>query len=522
MMMNTKKNLAKTEIFCPDEAASLRFAVWLSDLLEAGDIVFLNGDLGAGKTSFARGVIRALVGDQISVPSPTFTLVQDYQGQDFPIYHADLYRLEDSHEADELDLFAHPDRLVLLEWGARLLDDDTQTALSAEALRQSIHIDFAHHETGRLISLSGADKFMQKLAAGDGFAQFIAREQAAQAFLEKSGYGAAQREAVAGDASGRRYERLLMPDEARFIFMDWPQSPLPDAASSYAQQVHLGTKTDSFVCISAYLRSLGLTAPRLFAADLAQGFLVLEDFGSLSLTELIDRKAPNLPIVYGEAIETLVQLHQTTPPNELKYDGASHDLARLDRDILKTELGVFLDWYAPYQNISLSETALAEWDAIWDIIFDKLFSASVGQEKDLPQVLVLRDFHSPNIMWCDAAQSLNRIGLIDVQDALIGAPAYDVVSLLQDARRDVSEQQAAHYLAHYLARTGFDEPRFMQTYYILGAQRNLRIAGVFARLAMRDGRAEYLAHLPRVFGYLSQCFKHADLRELDKWLQNHL
>ncbi|MGC6475252.1 MAG: tRNA (adenosine(37)-N6)-threonylcarbamoyltransferase complex ATPase subunit type 1 TsaE [Parvibaculales bacterium] len=519
MMMSANKHFAKTDIFCPDEAASLRFAAWLSGLLQAGDIVFLNGDLGAGKTSFARGIIRALIGNQISVPSPTFTLVQDYQGQDFPIYHADLYRLEDSHEAEELDLFAHPDRLVLLEWGSRLFDDESQTVLSAEALRHCIHIDFSHEKEGRCISLSGPDAFMQKLTAGNGFAQFKAREQAAQNFLQQTGYGDAAREAVAGDASGRRYERLQTPNNGSFIFMDWPQT-VPQ--NTYAQQVHLGTNTESFITISAYLRALGLNAPRLYAADKAQGFLVLEDFGSQSMTALIDRNAPNLPIIYAEAIETLAQLHQTTPPKTLSYEGASHDLMTLDRDILKTELGVFLQWYAPHQNITLTEEALAEWDAIWGNIFDKLFASTDKQAEDLPQVLVLRDFHSPNIMWCDAAQSLNRIGLIDVQDALIGAPAYDVVSLLQDARRDVSEQQAAHYLAHYLARTGFDEARFMQTYFILGAQRNLRIAGVFARLAMRDARPEYLAHIPRVFGYLSQCLKHEDLQELKNWLQNHL
>ncbi len=140
------------------------------------------------------------------------------------------------------------------------------------------HIDFAHHETGRLISLSGADKSHAKAGRGRWVRAVYCQRTSGAGVFGKIGLWRGAARGSWGDASGRRYERLLMPDEARFIFMDWPQSPLPDAASSYAQQAHLGTKTDSFVCISAYLRSLGLTAPRLFAADLAQGFLVLEDF----------------------------------------------------------------------------------------------------------------------------------------------------------------------------------------------------------------------------------------------------
>ncbi len=491
--------------FCHDETDSLQFAGWLASLLKAGDIVFLKGDLGTGKTTMARGIIRTLCGHNTAVPSPTFTLVQKYQASGLDILHADLYRLNEPEEVYELDLFSHHESLVLLEWG-EMLEDSAMRSIFVD----KINIDFKEQDGGRLVMLSGSAHFMARLAS---YQTFYERSQAAKVFIEKAGFGKARRNIVAGDASGRRYERLQTTNGADVIFMDWPQD---GAFNKYARQVKLGEQTQSFVAIAGYLNGIGLGAPEIYERDLAQGFMLLEDFGSVSLTDLIDTQSASLPVVYGEAIEVLAQLHATCPEQKLNIEGVSHQLSLMDRQVMAYEVELFCEWYVPHCGKSLKSAARVQWQLIWQKLFARLEAAA------LPRVLVLRDFHSPNIIWRDDAQAAARIGLIDVQDALIGSPIYDLVSLLQDARRNVPLKQLERSYQQYLASTGFDTHSVNCHYHILSAQRNLRICGVFARLAMRDGRTEYLKHLPRVLAYIELALEHPDLHELKNWLQEYL
>ncbi|MGC6471381.1 MAG: tRNA (adenosine(37)-N6)-threonylcarbamoyltransferase complex ATPase subunit type 1 TsaE [Parvibaculales bacterium] len=487
--------------FCRDEASVLHLAAWLAPQFEAGDVVFLNGDLGAGKTTFARGVIRALCGPDTAVPSPTFSLVQHYDSPGGAILHADLYRLEVSEEAVELDLFS-TEGLVLVEWGDILLEAGAAPALTGGR----IDLDFIEHQGGRKITLRAGEEVMKRFS---DFAAFSARTEAADKFISKAGYGEALRQPVAGDASSRRYARLTGQDGSPVMFMDWPQN---GPANPYAEAVGLGTKTASFTAVAEYLRDQGLRAPEILRADLDNGFLLLEDFGDIAMTTLIDNASPFLSAVYGEAVEALIRLYDLTPPACLGDGAESHSLAVLDRHVLAHEVGLFTQWYLPHLGVDLSGQDKADWEMLWQDLFDRLEAAI------LPQVLVLRDYHSPNIMWRAELQGIARLGMIDVQDALIGSPAYDLVSLLQDARRDVAPAQVQHSYAQYLNATGCDPAALACHYHIFGAQRNLRIAGVFARLAERDGRPQYLQHLPRVLGYVTAALAHPDLKALADWL----
>lgn len=498
------KSFPKVELthFCRDEASALQFAAWLAPQFKSGDVIFLNGDLGAGKTTFARGVICALCGGETAVPSPTFTLVQHYDGVDGPILHADLYRLESAEEAAELDLFSS-DGLVMVEWGDILLEADTSTPLGDA----KIDLDFIERAGGREVTLRAGEAVMERFA---DFEAFRTRMDQAHEFLRQAGFDSAERQPVAGDASGRRYERLCTREGASLMFMDWPQN---GPVNPYAEAVGLGTKTASFTAVAEFLRAQGLSAPEVALADYEQGLLLVEDFGEVSMTGMIDGASPFLPLVYGEAVEVLVRLYHCPPPACLGTGAHSHDLPIFDRNILGHEVGLFTQWYLPHIGVTLTDRDEAAWDELWQSLSDRLEAAS------LPQVLVMRDFHSPNIIWRPGEQGLARLGIIDVQDALIGSPAYDLVSLLHDARRDVAPEQVDRSYAHYLAATDCDPEALSCHYHILGAQRNLRIAGVFARLAVRDGRPNYLAHMPRVLGYVNAALAHPDLKALADWLR---
>lgn len=492
-------------IFLPDEAASLRFGHWLAMRLQAGDIISLEGDLGAGKTSMARGIIQSLCGMDTIVPSPTFTLVQHYQSARFEICHADLYRLENPNEMDELDLFDDNRRLVLLEWATRLEDRQPDMA----------RLCLSEENKGRWLHFEGKQDILERL---QDMPEFVAREEAmlgfVSGFLEKNNLQNVSRVPIAGDASARRYERLSAegPGEgqAEILLMDWPQVPInaEDDAQDYAAKVKLGRTLADFTHIADYLRSVGLSAPACLATDPENGFMLVEDFGSLSMTKMIDTQDARLDIFYHEAVAGLIRLAKQPPPS---------DCDAYDAEIWQTELDVFVDWYVPYIGAKLSADAHNEWQNIWHDSF-----AVLNQQPSLPDVLVLRDYHSPNLHWIEKRQAASRVGIIDVQDGLVGSPVYDLVSLLQDARRDVPKERAERLLTFYLSQTGFDRQAVEAAYAIFGAQRNLRIAGVFARLAVRDNRPDYLQHMPRVLAYIAQNCQHVSLKPLRSWLKKYL
>ncbi len=497
------------DVRLPDEAATERLARDLAAILKPGDIVALSGHLGAGKSLLARAILRELAGDPaLEAPSPTFTLVQSYETPRGPVLHADLYRVRSPDELDDIGLIEDLDRIVtLVEWpdraGGRLP--------AGRRVDIVLDIDPERPETGRIAQLSGGVLWRSRLAVA----------VAARALIDSAGWTDARRDFMLGDASTRAYERLTRDDGSTAILMISP--PRPDGPAirlgkPYSAIAHLAETVDAFVAVDLGLRSLGYSAPEILAQDLATGLLLIEDLGSESV---LGEDGQPLPERYEAAALLLADLHRHTLPAILPVaDGRDHVMPEYDRGALAIETELILEWYAPHiAGVTLPAVAKAEFGRIWDKLFTEIL--------DAPASWTLRDFHSPNLIWLSGRAGHAKIGLIDFQDALLGHPAYDLVSLGQDARVDVPPALELRLLAAYgKARRaqddGFELGEFARAYAILGAQRNTKIAGIFARLDKRDGKPAYLRHLPRIENYLRRNLDHPALAELKSWYQAHL
>ena len=285
----------------------------------------------------------------------------------------------------------------------------------------------------------------------------------AAAFLDAHGWGGAKILPVAGDASFRRYFRAVL-GARQAILMDAPpphEDPRP------------------FIAVAEWLVERDFSAPAILACDLDQGLVLIEDFGDDRLREAVDAAPEEELTLYAPAIDLLVRLREEPAGPVPPYD----------RAVLRREAGLFVEWYCPAVGIAPD---LAGWDAAWEAVFDHAIA-------DKP-VTVLRDYHAENLMLVGPERSL---GLLDFQDALAGHPAYDLVSLLQDARRTVDPTVEAAMLERYRAATGADAA-FMDAYHVLGAQRNAKILGIFTRLWQRDGKPHYPTMCPRVWAYLER------------------
>lgn len=479
----------------------------LAVALERGDVVALSGDLGAGKSTFARALIRHLAGNpKLEVPSPTFTLVQAYDLPQFPLVHADLYRVADPDELIELGLDSLPEGAVLLiEWPDRapgfLPKDYWELALSVEPER--------------------GDEFRVLRITGHGrCAARAERLMASRRFLDESGFGSATRERMVGDASSRSYERLTL-GERRVILMNSPRrpdGPPVKHGKPYSAIAHLAEDVTPFVAIARALHEKGFSTPAIYAADLAEGFIVLEDLGANAV--VAGNPPAPIRICYEAAVHVLVALHKQILPEEVQV--APHVTYRLppyDMDALLIEVELLLEWYLPYREASLSDDARQRYIALWR---EALLPATQARD-----TWVLRDFHSPNLLWLPERRGIACLGILDFQDALIGPAAYDLASLLQDARVDVPESWEIELLGSYIrARTiddpKFDVPLFARLYATMATQRASKILGIFARLDRRDGKPQYLRHLPRIWAYLQRTLAHPALAELAEWYGAHV
>ncbi len=314
----------------------------------------------------------------------------------------------------------------------------------------------------------------------------MSRSTAIDAFLEAAGWGGAARRALAGDASARRYVRLAQGRD-RAILMDVP----PES----------GLEAGPFVAATAWLRGLGLSAPAIYAADATAGLLVIEDLGDDLFIRLATDPGRE-PELYAAAVDLLVELQRSTPKATLGWTPPAYD-----RAVLLREMRLVPEWYLPAVVGAATPPDLA---AEYDAAVEPIVAIALGA----PPTPVLRDYHSENLLWLPARAGLARVGLLDYQDALIGHPAYDVVSLLADARRDVDPGLRDAMIARYLDRGGADRAEFLRAASALSAQRNLKILGLFLRLARRDGKTGYLRLLPRVWAHLTRDLAHPDLASL--------
>jgi N-acetylmuramate 1-kinase len=487
-----------------DELALLACA--LAPRLREGDFLALYGDLGAGKTAFARALIRALTGqDGEEVPSPTFAIVQPYAGQRFPIHHYDFYRLSAPSEAEELGLDdALAGGVVIAEWQERLGE-----RLPADRL--DIALADGDSASARHVALTGRGDWTARLA----------RFAASQRFIADIGWAGARASYVNGDASTRSYQRLAK-DGRTAILMDSPR--MPDGPPirgglPYSRIAHLAEDVRPFVAVAKALRTNGLTAPEIHAGDFGQGFLLIEDFGEAVFTRLAAEGADMLPL-YRLAVDGLLALRRVDAPGSLAVEGGTHTVPAYDRGALAIETELLTDWFLPAVRGAETPSSVREsFAALWDEQFDWLTAQKPGW--------VLRDFHSPNLVLRGEGEGLARLGILDFQDAMRGHPAYDLVSLLQDARLDLPPGLEPELLASYCDRAaaqdaGFDEDAFIRAYRLLGAQRNTKILGIFARLARRDGKRAYLHHMPRVARYLTADLQHWALSGLKSWYEKEL
>jgi len=478
----------------------------LAFALRPGDAVALRGDLGAGKSTLARAIIRAIVGDDaLEVPSPTFSLVQIYDSPRFPIAHFDLYRLGSAEEARELGLdeqIAHG--VALIEWPER-----------AEELLPSDRIEVTLEEAPDL-DPSERRIVIEGLGAAD---PRVARLKAISEFLNRSGWSDARLIYLQGDASARRFARLRR-DGNSAILMDAPRQPdgppIRDG-KPYSRIAHLAEDIRPWVAVTRALRQAGLSAPEIYTHDFAAGLLLVEDLGDDVFGPAVHQGADQAEL-WRAAVDVLLHLREQGVPNFPPLeDGFTHTLPRYDQQALQIEVELLLDWYWPaLKGSPAPDTTRAEYLALWDAIFDELLK--------LPTGWILRDYHSPNLLWMPHRKGLQRVGILDCQDALEGPVAYDLVSLLQDARIEVPESLERQLYRHYCQTVAAREPDFDQAtfdfaYAALGAQRNTKILGIFARLSRRDGKNGYLRHIPRIWRYLERDLAHPKLLPLKKWFE---
>src|SRR5471030_2982366 len=484
------------------EQATRRLTADIAAGLEAGDLITLSGDLGAGKTTFARALIRHLAGDEtVEVPSPTFTLMQAYELPRFALVHADLYRLSGPGELAELGFEdIAPGAVTLLEWPDR-----------AAGFLPADRLDVA-------LTLSPPEGPTFRNARVTGYGAFAARAEriaAIRAFLSRSGFAQAERHYVQGDASTRAYERLTLQG-ASYILMNSPKRPDGPPVRDgkpYSAIAHLAENVTPFVAMAQALRARGLSAPGIFAADRAAGLLVIEDLGN----ELVVAGDPPAPIEprYEVAADLLAALHRAPLPDVLPVEpGVDYRLPRYDLEALLIEAELLVDWYLPRLDAKPAPAMRDAYVTLWRDALAPVFEA--------PATWVLRDYHSPNLLWLAAREGIARIGLLDFQDAVMGPAAYDLASLLQDARVDVPEMMEIALLSRYTrarraADAGFDAPAFAKIYATLAAQRASKILGIFARLDARDGKPQYLRHMPRVWTYLQRSLAHPALAPLAAW-----
>lgn len=350
------------------------------------------------------------------------------------------------------------------------------------------------------------------------------RQAARAAFLAAAGWAGAEVRPLAGDASTRSYERLFLGGRTALLMNAPPAAegaPCPPGAGAderrrlgYNAMARLaGPNLNAFLAVAETLRAAGLSAPEVYAADAATGFALIEDLGDDLYSRAIAAGADERAL-YEAAVDALLALGAARPAPPKTPDYAMLDY---DRVAMEAEVGLLPEWWRRLRGGASAPSSLtAEYFAAWAGLLGSLSA---------PSLMALRDYHADNLLWLPGREGPARVGIIDFQDALVGQPAYDLVSLLEDARRDVGEELAEAMIARYCARArgagSFDEEAFRRDYAILAAQRNAKILGIFARLVLRDGKTRYAALLPRVEAHFRRDLARAPLAPVRAVIERH-
>lgn len=310
------------------------------------------------------------------------------------------------------------------------------------------------------------------------------RQELATKFLANTDWAGISLVPLAGDASARRYFRLQKGGLSA-VLMDAP--PVD------------GQDISPFLEVGEFLTTQGLCPPKVLASDRVNGFILLEDLGDAVFAKVIQADPTTERMLYEAATDVLIALDQQAAPSFVPQFNAS---------VMAEHVAPFFEWY-------LGDTDLL--DRFQDELETVLSGLNIGFD-----TVLLRDFHAENLIWLPNRAGLHRVGLLDFQDAMTGPPSYDLVSLLQDARRDVSAIVVSSMIDRFIKGTGRNEAQVRQAFAVVGVQRNLRILGVFARLAQLHGKPRYLEFVPRVWGHVQSCLTHPSLAKLAKMLEGKL
>lgn len=461
---------------CPTPQATEQLAKDIAPFLLAGDVIALTGYLGAGKSHFARALVIALGCKQKHLPSPTFNLLQVYDDTRLPVAHADFYRLQTPEEADDLALESFLEHgLTIIEWPENAKHIIPNTAL---------WINIVDEGEGRKFTLNATDPSWGKKFGL--FAPELRRKNSEKnrlAYLaEQTGRQGQVLTSVSGDASFRSYWRFSGADKPS-ILMDAPP-PIEDIAC--------------FAEIDKYLEGIGLHAPHIYQLDTKKGYALIEDMGNTTFYTAIKEGADILTL-YQKAVDVLAHVAVSPRATVPVYD----------INMYKDEASVFSDWYMPTANCHATHTAdRRQYRDIMAGFYDTI--------KAVPTTTMFKDYHCQNLMLlspiadvkchADRAKNIADVGVLDFQDARIGPVTYDIASLLYDVRFDVPVE--IHDILIKRLVDSFDGAvtmqAFMDSYRLIAIQNLLRIAGVFTRLAYRDGKTNYLDYMPRLWGHLDK------------------
>ena len=486
-----------------DEEHTKAIARDLAAISNSGDLITLSGNLGAGKTLFARAFIRAYQSNaNLEVASPTYLIAIEYDSKtNKSVTHFDLYRLGDTQEVDELGIDeALEQGVVLIEWPQKALKD-----LPKE--RSELTIEIGSGDT-RVLKIEGSKSVVKRQIRSVEIGEFL-RTHCSDDYT---------RHPFAADASARNYELIEIGDETQ-ILMDAPKmadgKPTKDELP-YSQIAHLAEEVRPFVAISNMLQAEGFCAPKIYAADYDRGLVLLEHLGD---GKIVDDNNNPIPDRYVQSIEMLAHMHaKNWQANQTMNDGNIYNVPDFDIGAMMVEVNLLSKWYLEDANQTTTQSITA---------YNEIWTDLCKQAQSFEKSLLLRDYHSPNIIWRGDKSGLDKIGLIDFQDAMIGPAAYDVVSLAQDARVIVSQELEEKLLAHYIEmrkklNVGFDVDKFKFEYAVMGAQRASKILGIFVRLDKRDSKPEYRKLIPGVQNYLTRNLHHPRLSKYRDWCKKVL